>query len=112
MADTGCQSYLMGVVLLKKLGLKHRNLIPVTIRMHTANNKHITILGAVILNITGQSQGGTQHTTKQIAYVTDEPDKFYLSHQACTDLSMISPTFPTIGRLHQPIQLHQEDLIS
>ena len=31
----------------------------------TANNNQITILSAVILNITGQSHGGTQHTTKQ-----------------------------------------------
>ena len=35
-------------------------------RMDTVNNDQITILGAVILNIAGQSQGGTEHKTKQI----------------------------------------------
>lgn len=92
----------MGVKLLKKLGLEHRNLIPVTMRMHTANNNQIAIIRAVILNITSQSQGGIQHTAKQIVYVTDELAKFYLSRQACTDFAMISSNFPTIGETTPP----------
>ena len=80
-------------------------------RMDTVNNNQITILGAVILNIAGQSQGGTQRKRKQIVYVTDELDKFYLSRQACIDLCMILPTFPTISETTHHIQLHQENLI-
>ena len=102
MADTGCQSCLMGAKLLKKLGLKQENLIPVTMRMHAASNNQVTILGAIILNITGQSQAGAQDTTKQIVYVTNESDKFYLSRRACADLGMISTTFPTIGETATP----------
>ena len=71
-------------------------------RIHTANNNQITFLGAVILNITSQSQGGTQHTTKQVVYVTDELAKFYLSRQVYTDFGMISPTFATIGETTPP----------
>ena len=71
-------------------------------RMHTANNNQITILVAAILNIVGKYQGRIQHTTKQIVYVTDKSDKFYLSFQACADLGMISPTFPTIGEITPP----------
>lgn len=78
-------------------------------RMDTVNNNQITILGAVILNIAVQSQGGTRRKRKQI--VTDELDKFYLSRQACTDLCMILPTFPTISETTHHIQLHQENLI-
>ena len=100
--DTVCQSCLMGVRLLKKLGLKYWNLIPVKMRMHTANNNQITILVAAILNIVGKYQGRIQHTTKQIVYVTDKSDKFYLSFQACADLGMMSPTFPTIGETTPP----------
>ena len=70
--------------------------------MHAANNNQITILDAIILNITGQSQTGVQHMTKQIVYVTNESDKFYLSRRACADLGMISTTFPTIGETATP----------
>ena len=71
-------------------------------QMHAANNNQITILGAIILSITGQSQAGVQHTTKQIVHVTNESDKFYLSRRACADLGMISTTFPTIGETATP----------
>ena len=43
MADTGC------------LGLCGGDLIPVTMQMHTVNNKGIKILGAVILRFSGKS---------------------------------------------------------
>ena len=38
MADTGCQSCLAGIKIAHRLGLNERNLIPVTLKMHTANN--------------------------------------------------------------------------
>lgn len=51
MADTGCQSCLAGVQVIHKLGLTKSDLIPLTMKMHAANNGGITILGATILRI-------------------------------------------------------------
>jgi len=107
MADTGCQSCLMGIKLLHPLGLRKTDLIPVSMKMHAANSKKITILGAVILELNGTSTKGRNHTTKQIVYVTDESDKFFLSRHACMELGMISTTFPRIGEVD-----HQHDNIS
>ena len=53
-ADTGCQSCLAGIKVVRKLGLTKSDLIPVTMKMHTANNKGIPILGAAILRFSGQ----------------------------------------------------------
>ena len=55
------------------------NLIPVTMKMHAANEHKIIILGAAILVIKGSTMIGEILTTKQIVYVTDESDKFFLS---------------------------------
>ena len=46
MADTGCQSCLAGIKVIYRLRMKKSDLIPVTLKMHAANNKMITILGA------------------------------------------------------------------
>ena len=97
MADTGCQSCLAGLKVMKKLGLSVRDLIPVDIEMHTANNNNIRILGATILRLSGKNNKGGEHSTRQIVYVTDNTDKLFLSREACTDLGIIPNTFPTIG---------------
>lgn len=58
MADTCCQSYLIGLNLVKQLGINKEKLIPVNMRMHAANNNGITILGAVFLRLTGTDSIG------------------------------------------------------
>jgi len=50
MADTGCQSCLAGLELMKKFGLSSDDLIPVKMQMHSADNHNIPVLEAVILN--------------------------------------------------------------
>ena len=58
MADIGCQSCLAGMKVLHRLGLHESDLIPVTLRMHAANNNGIKILGAAILRFSGRSNSG------------------------------------------------------
>ncbi|CAG2222071.1 unnamed protein product [Mytilus edulis] len=99
MADTGCQSCLAGIKVLYKIGLTKRDLIPVNMQMHAANNKGIVILGAVILRISGKSQDKNELETRQIVYITDSSDKFFLSKEACITLGIISENFPTIGEI-------------
>ena len=97
MADTGCQSCLASLKIVKKLGLTTTNLIPVDFKMHAANDANIRILGAAILRLSGKDKDGKEHSTRQMVYVTDCTDKLFLSREACTDLGIIPGTFPTIG---------------
>lgn len=101
MADTGCQSCLAGIKVLHRLGISERHLIPVTMKMHAANNVGIKILGAVILRLSGKGPTGDECETRQIVYVTDNSDKLFLSREACTALGMITKGFPTIGETLQ-----------
>ena len=98
MADTGCQSCLAGLKIVKKLGLSTNDLIPVDLKMHTADDREIDILGATILRLSGKDGKGSERCTRQIVYVTNKTDKLFLSREACTDLEIISPNFPTMDK--------------
>ena len=99
MADTGCQSCLVGVNTIHKLGLHSHNLIPVKMRMHAANHNDINILGAAILRFSGRDEAGNVVETRQLTYVTDTSDRLFLSKEACIALRIITDGFPTIGEV-------------
>ncbi len=101
MADTGCQSCLAGIKVIQHLGLSHTSLIPVTMKMHAANNKGIKILGATILRISGRDDEGRLIETRQMTYVTDNSDKLFISREACIDLGIITDSFPTVGEVNE-----------
>ena len=97
MTDTGCQSCLASLSVVKKLRLSVRDLIPVDIEMHAANNDSIHILGATILRLTGKDDRGEEQSTRQMVYVTDSTNKLFISREACVDQGIILDTFPTMG---------------
>ena len=94
-ADTGCQSCLSGTHILSLLNLTKKDLIPVTTTMRAANHQSIPILGALILRLHDHSE--EKRSTKQMVYITNSSDKFFLNRDACTDLGIITKSFPTIG---------------
>eukprot|EP00794_Sanderia_malayensis_P002522 gene2522-2915_t len=95
MADTGCQSCLASLSIIRRLGLSEADLIPVTTRMHAANNSGIRILGAIVVRFTGTTAPGRNLETRQIVYVTKDSDRLFLSWETCKDLEIISEQFPT-----------------
>eukprot|EP00794_Sanderia_malayensis_P008294 gene8294-9178_t len=97
MADTGCQSCLASLSIIRRLSLSEADLIPVTTRMHAANNSGIRILGAIVVRFTGTTAPGRNLETRQIVYVTKDSDRLFLSRETCKDLGIISERFPTVG---------------
>lgn len=97
MADTGCQSCLIGYKWIQRLQLDKRDLLPAKMKMNAANGQSIKILGAVVLRISGRNKAGDTQETKQFTYVTNDSERFFLSKSACSDLGMVSCEFPTIG---------------
>ena len=97
MADTGCQSCLAGIKVIRGLSLCTDDQIPITMHVHAASNNGIRILGAIILRFAGRSPSGQTLETRQIVYVTSDADKLFLSREACTALGMISENFSTVG---------------
>ena len=97
MADTGCQSCLASLKIIQRFGLQEKDLIPVTLHMVAASNKGINILGATIPRFSGESKSGTTLETRQITYITSDPERLFLSREACVAPGMISDQFPTVG---------------
>ena len=95
-ADTGCQSCLAGTSLLKLLGLKVSNLTPTSMKMRAANKDPIGIVGALALRITNTAGLMPFKTTRQIVYISDATEKFFLSMEACKDLGIIPSSFPSM----------------
>ena len=81
-ADTGCQSCLAGEELLQKLNIQKSQLIPVSMKMSAANNKSISIIGALPLRLTGTSPSGTSLTTREMVYFTETTNRLFLSKHA------------------------------
>ena len=101
-ADTGCQSCLAGAKVLRRIGLEATELVPVTMKMNAANDKGIKILGATFLHLSGTDDTGRVFKTRQMTYITDSSDKFFLSKEACRALGVISEDFPRIGEYSGP----------
>ena len=110
-ADTGCQSCLGGTNLIKLLGIPKDKLISVDMKMHTAVNSNIHILGAIILYITGKQLIRTTLSTRQLVYITDATDKLYLNKEACSALGIIPKHFPTVGEasMQSTVECDQND---
>ena len=94
--DTGCMSCLAGMNILTILGLSSKDLIPVTAQMKSADNDAIQLLGAIFIELEGYDNSGTQVRTKQMVYISEKTEVFYLSRSACQDLGIISEKFPKI----------------
>ena len=66
LTDTDCQSYLIGIGITQQMGLSTKDFIPVSMKMKAANNKGISVIGAVVIRFTCNS--GTQRLeTRHIA---------------------------------------------
>ena len=106
-ADTGCQSCLTGMNMAHSLGLKQKDLIPVRMKMNAANKAAIGILGAFFIQLLVKSLIVARFQIRQISYVTEDNEKFFLSREACHNLGLIPDIFPTIGGMtDEPNAVH------
>ena len=58
LADTGCQAVCIGPTDLSKLGLSKCDLMEVEMRLSAANGSGLNIIGALFVNISGESNSG------------------------------------------------------
>ena len=98
--DSGCQSSLIGLKVMYKLGLKKSCLVPVKGKMSAINGEGINILGAVFLRLEGtDTSTGQSVQTAVMAHATESTDRFYISRQAMRELGIIPHDFP---KIHAP----------
>ena len=95
--DTGAQMTVVGVKFTHSLGITKSELIPLSHGVNAANNLGLGLLGGVLITFSGADCNGNIRLSKQLCYVATNIDTVFLSKSACTDLGLISESFPTIG---------------
>ena len=96
-ADSGAQACLMGLSVLRSLGMGKGHLHPVSKRILAANDEEINVLGAIFLRLSGCNARGRRLEAPATVYVTDSNHRFYLSKAALVQLGVIGPDFPKVG---------------
>ena len=96
-ADSGAQTCLMGLSVLRRLGLNKVHLLPVRKRILAANDEEIHVLGAIFLRLSGCNARGRRLETAATVYVTDATNRFFLSRAALVQLGVVGPEFPKVG---------------
>ena len=97
LVDTGAQMVVMGIKTVYAMGLGRKHIMPVGMTIKAANTGGLTLLGGILVRISGKNQGGVERITRQLAYVAEEVERVFLSRKASEDLGIISKSFPTIG---------------
>ena len=95
--DTAAQITLAGSDLLNRLKISRRDLIQVSQRIKGVSNQTLHIIGALLLDITGQDINGYFIKTKELVYISEGATGVLLSKRACQELGIIPSNFPMIG---------------
>ena len=98
MTDSGAMLVVGGMNLVHSLGLTKRELIPLATTVNVANNSGLSLLGGILITITGRDKHGNIRETRQLCYISEMVFTLFLSEQACEDLGIIEKEFPSIGR--------------
>ena len=91
MADTGCQSCLMGTSYMQELNLTKKDLLPVKLRMRAANGGQFKTLGAILMRLTNPR---TNSSTGEMVY---DVSKFCINRETPEELEMYVHTFPALN---------------
>ena len=96
-ADSGCQSPIMGLGLLYKLGLKKKDLVRINATATSISGTRIDIIGVVVLRVSGldRKTGKMAESAAQVRVASNVRD-FYISKQMMRDLGIIEKDFPSI----------------
>lgn len=95
--DSGAQVTVGGPDLIHTLGVTKNKLIPVSQQISAANNGQLSLLGGILLDISGKDKDGKTYISSQLVYIADGVKKLLLSRRACVELGILPGSFPTFG---------------
>lgn len=97
-ADSGAMAITMPPKLAYELGLRRHDFIPCKTRMQGAGGTDLGTIGAVVVCLEATTKDGKTARSKQLAYVCQKVDSFYLSKTAMRDLGIVpKKLIPTVA---------------
>ena len=97
LADTGAQMCVSGIRVALQFGIKSKDLIPCALKINSANNSGLEILGAMFVTL--EREGWSSN---QMVYVARGVQEFFMSKEACQDLGVVGIDFPKVGSAREP----------
>lgn len=95
--DTGAQMAVCPVSTLTDLGIHQDTLLPLQSKMEGASSEPISLLGGIIVEITGKTADGKDISCLQLMYVSRAVKRVYMSQDVCIKLQVVPENFPQIG---------------
>ena len=95
--DSGAQMNVCPETFLSELNIQLDTIFPLQARIEGASSEPITLIGGIIVEISGESDSGQVISTLQLMYVSKAVKQVYLSLDACVSLQVVPQDFPKIG---------------
>ena len=94
--DTGSQIVVAGPDLLKKLNISKHELFEVSTNIKMGNCKRMQLIGGLMITISAVGPDGNKRISNHMCYIGENIETLFLSRDACTNLGILSKTFPSI----------------
>ena len=95
--DTGAQMTVCPVSTLSDLGINPDTILPLQSKMEGASSEPISLLGGILVEITGSTPDGQHISCLQLMYVSRAVKRVYMSLDVCIKLQAVPQTFPLVG---------------
>ena len=95
--DTGAQMAVCPLSTLKELGVHPDTLLPLQSKMEGASSEPISLLGGLLVEISGTTSDGQIISCLQLMYVSTAVKRVYMSQDVCKKLQVVPHNFPEIG---------------
>jgi hypothetical protein len=95
--DTGAQMNVGPVSLLTDLGIKPDTILPLQSRIEGASSEPISLLGGIVVEVSGTTATGKCISTLQLLYISKSVKHLYMSLDACIALQVVPEQFPLLG---------------
>ena len=82
---------------LTDLGIHQENLLPFQSKMEGAASEPISLLGGLLVEITGKTADGREISCLQLTYVSSAVKRVYMSQDVCIKLQVVPHNFPLVG---------------
>ena len=98
--DTGATVCCSGPDTMEQMGIKVQDLLATDMSLFAADNKNLTVLGALPVMIMVPTMDGSTVTTRDLLYIVEELACMFLSRESLANLGSISECFPIVRSPH------------
>ena len=110
--DTGAQMSVCPISTLTELGIRPDTILPLQSRIEGASSEPISLIGGILVEVTGYTSEGRTMSCLQMMYVSRAVKRVYMSKDACIKLQVVPENFPLVGSCPPETNQSESSLLS